>query len=308
MTAKDLKLMRIVTRADFDGVVCAVLLRNALAIDSPVHWVEPNEMQRGLVKVRPGDVIANLPYDPRCSLWFDHHYTNRLDQPFSGAFDLAPSAARVIYDHYRKRLGSGYEPLVAETDRIDAAQLSIDEILYPENYPYVLLSMTIRNRDPQDAPYWNRLVELLGSGSIQDAVADAQVYTRCQAVVEENRLYEKLLRTHTIQDGHVTITDFRTLSDSPTGNRFLVYSLFPESVVNVKVRFAQEDRGKLVVSVGHSILNRHCQVNVGLMLAQFEGGGHRGAGACSFSAEKVKDYLPRIIDILQVNRPNEPGD
>lgn len=300
-------MMRIVTRADFDGVVCAMLLREALAIGSPVHWVEPNDMQRGLVEVRPGDVIANLPYDPRCSLWFDHHYTNRLEQTFSGAFDLAPSAARVIYNHYQKPLGRTHESLVAAADRIDAAQLSLDEILHPENYPYVLLSMTIKNRDRQDAAYWNRLVQLLGTGPIQDVLADAQVNRRCQAVVAENRVYETLLRAHTIQDGHVTITDFRPLPDSPTGNRFLVYSLFPESVVNVKVRFAQEDRKKLVVSVGQSILNRNCRVNVGLMLAQFEGGGHRGAGACSFPADKAQDYLPQIIGMLQANRPNEPA-
>jgi uncharacterized UPF0160 family protein len=92
--------MRIVTRPDFDGVVCAVLLHDVETITEPVKWVEPGDVQRGLVEIHAGDIIANLPYDDRCTMWFDHHFTNRIDKPFKGAFREAPSAAGIIYDFY----------------------------------------------------------------------------------------------------------------------------------------------------------------------------------------------------------------
>ena len=123
--------MRIITRPDFDGVVCASLLYEAKHIEHPVKWVEPNEMQKGLVDVREGDIIANLPYDERCSLWFDHHHTNRIDKPFKGSFKIAPSAAGVIYEYYKDRFYKDYSELVKETDKIDSANLSLDEVLHP---------------------------------------------------------------------------------------------------------------------------------------------------------------------------------
>ena len=135
--------MRIITRPDFDGVVCAALLYNALDIEGPVKWAEPSDLQRGLVEIREGDVIANLPYDDRCALWFDHHYTNRIDRPFNGEFRIAPSAAGIIFAHYKDRFVRDYSELVTATDKIDSADLTLDEVLNPEKYGYVLLSMTM---------------------------------------------------------------------------------------------------------------------------------------------------------------------
>jgi len=99
--------MRIVTRPDFDGVVCAALLYEAEKITEPVKWVRPNDVQKGRVDIRKGDIMANLPYDERCSLWFDHHYSNRINRPFKGAFKLAPSAAGVIFEYYKDTVVSG---------------------------------------------------------------------------------------------------------------------------------------------------------------------------------------------------------
>ena len=105
-------------------------------------------MQKGRISLQPGDILANLPYHPEATMWFDHHYSNRVDQPFSGAFEIAPSAAGVIHRYYADRLTRDYTELVAATDRIDAAQLTLDEVKYPERYPYLLLSMTITAASP----------------------------------------------------------------------------------------------------------------------------------------------------------------
>ena len=117
---------------------------------------------------------------------------------------------------------------------------------------------------------------------------------------------ENLKHENTELKKHVSITDFRSFKKAPTGNRFLVYSLFPEAVVSAKIRFDDLDKETVIVSIGHSIFNRNCNVNVGLMLSDFEGGGHRGAGACSFHVSKADFYIPKIIEILIKNESNEP--
>ena len=297
--------MRILTRPDFDGVVCAALLYEAEDITKPVKWVEPNDMQRGLVDVRHGDIIANLPYDDRCTLWFDHHHTNKIDTPFKGAFKIAPSAAGVIFDYYKSRFEYDYTELITATDKIDSADLSMDEVLCPENYGVVLLSMTVLGRDEYDDGYWNRLVHLFRKSKIDQVLKDPEVNARCDAAVEKNKIYKDILKKHTILNEHVSITDFRVFDKMPTGNRFLVYSLFPEAVVSVKIRYDDKNKQRVAVSVGHSIFNRNCKVNAGVMLSAFEGGGHRAAASCRFDAEKADDYIPKIIDILLKNEDNE---
>ena len=293
--------MRVVTRPDFDGVVCAVLLMDALKLGPPVRWVQPSDMQHRRVDIQTGDVIANLPFHEGCSLWFDHHYSNQPKTPVDGMFKIAPSAAGIVYEYYREDLDRDYTELVRQTDRIDSADLTLDEILHPENYPYVLLSMTITNHDPSEERYWDHLVTLLRTRSPARVMDDPEVKRRCRRVVETNIAYEKALRANTTLVDHVSITDLRGLEPAPNGNRFLVYSLFPDCTVNVKIIFDEDNLAS--IKVGHSILNRGCEVNVGKMLSAFEGGGHPGAGACRFAREKAPDYLKRIVHILRKNVP-----
>jgi len=297
--------MRIVTRPDFDGVVCAVLLYEALDVNEPVLWAEPNDLQKGLVEIHDQDVIANLPFHENCRLWFDHHYTNRTNMPFEGAFKIAPSAAGIVFEYYKDRFQLDYRELVSVTDKIDSADLTLDEVLHPENYDYVLLSMTILNGDAPDTSYWDRLVDLLRKNEIQNVLADPEVKQRCRAVVDQNKKYHEYLKAHTHLEGHVAVTDFRGLNKTPVGNRFLVYSLYPESVVHMRIRYEDRRKEMVVINVGHSIFNRNCKVNVGLMLAEFGGGGHCGAGSTRFPASKADEYISRIIDILLKNQNNE---
>ena len=293
--------MRVVTRPDFDGVVCAVLLMDALDIDQPVLWVQPSEMQHGRVDIQKGDVIANLPFHEGCSLWFDHHYSNQPSGPIKGAFKIAPSAAGIIFETYHDTFERDYTELVHQTDRIDAADLTLDEILHPQNYPFVLLSMTITSHDPEEARYWDHLVTLLRTQSPDQVMDDPKVQQRCRQVVADNANYEQALKKHTTMTGQVSVTDCRELDPAPDGNRFLVYSLFPDCTVNVKIVYCENDQAS--IKVGHSILNRGCKVNVGKMLSAFEGGGHPGAGACRFPRHKAADYLEQIVKILEKNEP-----
>jgi hypothetical protein len=295
--------MRIVTRPDFDGVVCAALLRDALDGGLPILWAEPGDMQRGEVAVQAGDIVANLPFHPDCAMWFDHHYSNAPARPFEGMYEIAPSAAGLVHRYFRHRLHRDYDALIRWTDKIDAAELSEAEVQFPERHPYVLLSMTVSGRNLEDAPYWDRLVQLLQSETIETVMADPDVQRRCAQVVADNRVYRDFLRRHTTVEGVVAVTDFRPLGKTPRGNRFLVYSMFPETVVQMKIRLADRDPRRVIVSVGHSIFNRHCRVNVGALLARYGGGGHRGAGSCSLPAGRADADIAALLAVLMRNEP-----
>ncbi|MGD9136956.1 MAG: exopolyphosphatase [Desulfobacterales bacterium] len=297
--------MRIVTRPDFDGVICAVLLIDALEISEPVRWVEPSALQRGQVEILQGDIIANLPYNEKCTLWFDHHYTNQVDLPFDGAFKIAPSAAGIIFEYYRDRFKRDYLELVEATDKIDSADLTLDEVCHPEKNDYVLLSMTVSDGDYPNESYWNRLIRLFGENDIGQVLEDPEVKRRCLDILRQNEQYAVHLKANTRLEKHVAITDFSHLKTTPTGNRFLVYAMFPESFVNVRIRHEDNNREMMAVSVGHSIFNPHCNVNAGVLLAEFEGGGHFGAASTRFPTRKAKEYIPRIIDALLKNENNQ---
>lgn len=297
--------MRIVTRPDLDGIVCAVLLSEALDVKAPILWVEPNDVQKGRVDIRDQDIIANLPYDERCELWFDHHFTNQIDKPFKGAFEIAPSAAGLIFKYYKDRFRRDYRELVQATDKIDSANLTLDEVLHPENYPYVLLSLTVSNEAQTNEPYWNMLVELLSEQDIQQVLKNVEVKQHCQDVIYQNDRYVDVLKQHTVINQHVALTDFRSFDSPPFGNRFLVYSLFPESSVNVRIRYEDQHKDTVVINLGHSIFNPGCKVNVGLMLSQFGGGGHRGAGSARVPQSKADEIISQIVDQLLANKHNE---
>ena len=295
--------MRIVTRPDFDGIVCAVLLLEAENDTMDILWVEPNQIQSGTADIQPGDIIANLPSHADAHLWFDHHVSNTPATPLPGAFYIAPSAAGVIYDYYKsmKKLDSRFDELVRHTDMIDSADLNKDQVLHPEDYPYIILSMTIKNKDFKDIAYWDRLVDMLRQMSVEKILADPEVAERCRQVTRENREFGRYLTDHTTVSKRISITDFRSLEHEPSGNRFLTYSMFPDTIASVKIRYATPEKKQVLLSVGHSIFNPHCRVNVGNLLSGYGGGGHAGAGGCTLAAEGAQEKIDEILDILMAN-------
>ncbi len=294
--------MRIVTRPDFDGIVCAALLSDVLNEDVPIEWAEPNAVQNGRVEIKEGDIIANLAYNDNCLQWFDHHLSNQIDKKFNGSFRIAPSAARVVYDFYKDQFNRNFRELVKAADKIDAARLSLDEVFHPENYPYIALDMTIVPHKMEDEPYWNRLVFMLLNSNISEILKDQEVSARIEASVKANREFMKHLQQHSYKEKNVIVTDFRSLKKAPSGNRFLVFCLFPEANVHVKIRYHDREPDKVIVSVGHSILNRTCKVNSGKLCARFSGGGHKGAGSCSFPSSQAEANIEEIMNVLLKNK------
>jgi len=314
--------VRLVTRADFDGLVCGALLTKFEKIDDYL-FVEPKFMQDGLVDVRPGDIIANLPYHPSCTLWFDHHITNTIpDFPTPlilgrGGFRLAPSAARVVYEYYeavgkrREATASGKIPpdeilaylgteriqyLMHETDRIDAGKLEKEDVLHPRGY--VLVSMTTDGQRAGDEPYWLKVIELLREATLEEMLNDAEVKTRCQKILDEQEKLRKLLLERSALKGNVIYCDLRGVQEIPDGNRFLIFTLFPQGNLQVKIADDPQRPNTTAISVGYNIFNPTSKVNVGELLKKYGGGGHRVVGSTRVPNDQAERAIQEIVEAV----------
>ena len=289
--------MRLVTRGDLDGLTCAVLISLHERINE-LLLTHPQELTEGEVEIRETDIIANLPYQDGCAMWFDHHlHTAALAAPMEevkGAFGQAPSAARLVYEYYGGdgRLGK-FAELVRETDRLDSANLTLDDILDPQGY--IKLGFTIDGRSGLGAfsSYFKLLVRLLRRHTpIEEVLVEPEVATRCRRLEEEDVDLHAALTHYSQEVGNVLLTDFRELERIPAGNRFLVFAIFPKVNVAVRVQWGP-NKEYAMLTLGHSIINRTCQTNVGELAARYGGGGHRGAGSIKLMEDP--DYQIQLI-------------
>lgn len=296
--------MRLVTRGDLDGLTCAVIFSLHEPFDGVV-LLHPQDITDGRADIRPGDIVANLPYHPNAGLWFDHHmHTATPNVPMGdvkGAFGEAPSAARLVYEYYG---GATAMPqlaeLVHETDRLDSASLEPDDVTQPRRY--IQLGFTIDGRSGLGTfeSYFLHLLDLFRTGTPIDRVLeDPAVARRCELMASENETFRGELREHSHLSGNVVVTDFRGLGHSPVGNRFLIYALFPEANVSARIHWGPA-RAYPMVLLGHSIFNRTCKTNVGDLAARYGGGGHRGAGSIPLKSD-ADEQIAMILAELRAN-------
>ena len=293
--------MRLVTRADLDGLTCAILLSEVEQIDE-VDFAHPKDVQDGKTTLTKNDILANLPFDERAGLWFDHHISqaDASWNDFAGAYDVAPSAARVIANHYKSPKFARYENLLEATDRMDAAELTRDDIVSPKGWILVGYTLDPRTGLSDFRPYFRHVMELAKKQNAEDVLRDSQVQERVAKLRAEEAAFLKSLQENSKADGNVVITDFRGKGELPHGNRFLIYTLFPEQ--NVSIRVADGFNKQFTsIQVGHSILNRTCKTNIGELLLEHGGGGHFGAGTCQPKSEEASDVLASIVSVLKEN-------
>lgn len=299
--------MRIVSRGDFDSLVCSVLLSEVHPIGE-IRFVHPKDAQDQKATADRDDIVVNIPYITGCGLWFDHHVSEEGKLPdlprFEGRFAMAPSCARVVYDHYKGKHAAEldrFRDMLEAADRLDSAQLTLEDITRPSGW--ILLGLTIDPRSglgPDFEKYFRWLIEYVKELPIGKVLEHPEVRRRANRVLEEQAAFLALLKRTSRQDGNVIVTDFRGLKEKPVGNRFLVYTLFPAA--NVELRVFDGRAGNVIAAVGHSIFNRTCPVNVGEFLKGYGGGGHRGAGTAQFAKEAADARIAEILGKLKESR------
>jgi hypothetical protein len=296
--------MRLVTRGDFDGLTCAVIITSNETIDE-IALIHPQDITDKRFEIHKTDILANVPYHPDCGKWFDHHLQTennpRPPRRFDGAYGLAPSAAGLVYEYYGgKDKMPKLEELVHEADRLDSAQLTWEEVLNPKDY--ILLGYTIDSRSGHGTfeGYFNMLVDMLKTKPIREILKHPDVKGRCERMLTDDSSFREALLANSRVDGNVVVNDFRNLERIPTGNRFLVYALYPDINVSVRVHWGPQ-RHFVVAAVGHSIFNRTCKTNVGELLSRYGGGGHHGAGTTPLRPERADAALDEIVEALKRN-------
>ncbi len=300
---------RLVTRSDFDGLVCAVLLKKLGLIDE-ITFVHPKDVQDGVVEVTGRDILTNLPYAPAAHLVFDHHHSETLRNELAPNHVIdasAPSAARVVYDHFggAERFPDISAELMQAVDQADSADYSIDDVLRPQGWTLLNFLMDSRTglgrfRDFRISNYALMMAlidEVMHASTVQDILALPDVAERVALYAEQSeRFVEQLHRVCTVR-GDLVVVDLRDEDVIHAGNRFMVYALFPQCRISAHLIWGKFKQNT-VLAVGKSILDRTSPVDVGALMLSYGGGGHRNAGTCQVGHADAERVLAEIIAVV----------
>ena len=295
--------MRIVTRGDMDGLTGSVIVSLNETVDD-IELIHPQDITDGRADIRGDDVLINVPYHPNCGLWFDHHqHTATYQKPpgdFEGSYGLVPSAAGLVYEYYGgAETMPEFEELVKETDRFDSADLRPGDVITPQDYIQLGFTIDARTGIGQFQDYFLTLFDLVRRLlPIEEVLAHPAVAKRCRQMTRQQEAFREALESYSRLEGNVIVTDFRSLDEVPVGNRFLVYAVFPEA--NVSLRLHWGPRHETVIAViGHSIFDRGCTTDVGGLSARFGGGGLRGSGSIQLEPETADEVVDVLINELR---------
>jgi len=298
---------RLVTRSDFDGLVCAVLLKELKLIDD-IKFVHPKDMQDGIIDITDNDITTNLPYVPGCFLAFDHHLSemsrsgnntqeNHIIDP------KAPSAARVVYDYYGGKdvFPAAWDEMMEAVDKADAAQFSKDEILNPEGWVLLNYLMDSRTglgrfREFRISNYqlMMELIDYCRNHTIEEIIALPDVQERVDLYFEQAEKFKKQVTECATVYDNLVLLDLRDQDIIYAGNRFMIYALFPQCNISIHQMWGFQKQNT-VFAVGKSILDRSSQTNVGELCLQFGGGGHMAAGTCQVDNDTCHEAREALI-------------
>ncbi len=306
--------MRLITRSDFDGLACAVFLKE-LGLINEFTFTHPKDLQDGLVAVTENDILANVPFVDGCGYWFDHHSSEQERNAYSGKYKGAskpsPSAAHVIYDYFGgKEKFPNFDDLLIAVDKVDSADLTVKEILNPYEHPWILLGFIMdprtglgrfRNFTISNYQLMEKLVDWCREMTIEEIMALPDIKERIDLYKEQTELFTEMVKKYTVVDGSVIISDLRGVDPIYSGNRFIVYSLFPEQNISVWIVNGKGGKG-CSAAVGYSVTNRSAKVDVGSLMLKYNGGGHKVVGTCQFSDEEMEVGLKAMLtELKQLN-------
>lgn len=300
--------MRLITRSDFDGLACGALLKEAGIIDS-WKFAHPKDLQDGLVEVTENDCLANVPYVEGCGLWFDHHSSEHerksLEGKYKGESRITPSCARIIYEYYGgKERFSHFDDMMEAVDKVDSGNLTLNDIQNPTGWVLIGFLMDPRtglgrwrNFTISNYQLMEKLIEACRTMTTDEILALPDVKERIEVYFEQNAKFKEMIATHTRVDGKLIISDLRGVDPIYSGNRFLIYSMYPEQNISIWIVNGKGGLG-CSCAVGYSILNRTCNIDVGSLMLKYGGGGHKAVGTCQFDDETMDVRIQALINDL----------
>lgn len=300
---------RLVTRSDFDGLVCAVLLNELEMIDD-ILFVHPKDMQDGKIAITSRDITTNLPYVAGAHLVFDHHASELLRN--EGPRDNhvihkdAPSAARVVYESYggSKRFPAAWNDMMYAVDKGDSADFTLDEILDPKGWVllnYLMDSRTglgrFREFRVSNYQLMLDLINYCADHGIDDILQLPDVEERVDLYFYHAERAEKQIRRCTRIIGNLAVLDLRGEETIFATNRFMIYALFPQANISIHVMWGLQKQNT-VLATGKSILNRSSNTDIGTLMLAYQGGGHQAAGTCQVENDEADVVLKKLIETI----------
>lgn len=301
--------MRLVTRSDFDGLACAVLLK-AAGLITEYKFAHPKDLQDGLVEITQNDILANVPYVPGCGMWFDHHSSENErigNVEYKGCSKVSPSCARVIWEYFggHAKFSPDLDVMMTAVDRVDSGRLTAEEITNPTGW--ILLGFIMdprtglgRYRDYRISNYqlMMDMIDYCGTKTAEEILAIPDVKERTVRYAAQQKEFEEMIKRRAAVQGNVVLIDLREEDEIFSGNRFTVYGLYPQINVSMQVIWGLKKQN-VVITVGHSILNRTCVVDVGSLMLKYGGGGHLRVGTCQVPTEKSDAAIAEVLEALQ---------
>jgi nanoRNase/pAp phosphatase (c-di-AMP/oligoRNAs hydrolase) len=297
---------RLVTRSDFDGLVCAVLMKELELIED-ILFVHPKDMQDGKVAVTANDITTNLPYVEGVHLAFDHHASETVrnqGQRDNHIIDPnAPSAARVVYDYYggAERFPTISQDMMVAVDKADSAQFSMEDVLDPRDWSLLNFLMDARTglgrfRDFRVSNYtlMMELIDYCKAHTIDEILALPDVKERVDLYVEQAPKFKEQLQRCATVHNNLVVLDLRQDEVIHAGNRFMIYALFPDCNISIHVMWGLKQQNT-VFATGKSIFNRTSNTNVGELMLEYGGGGHVNAGTCQVANDQADTVLQDLI-------------
>lgn len=300
---------RLITRSDFDGLVCAVLLTE-LDLISEIKFVHPKDMQDGLISITDRDITTNLPYVEGAHLVFDHHYSEalRVGKRENHIIDPdAKSAARVVYDHYGgpNRFAGISEEMMRAVDKADSADFTIEEVLHPSRWILLNFIMDARtglgrfkNFRVSNYQLMMDLIDYIREYDIEEILELSDVKERVTLYFDHESKFKRQLRDCARLEENVLVIDLRDEEVVYAGNRFIKYALYPQTNISVQVIWGFKKQNT-VFTVGKSIFNKTSTVNVGKVMLEYSGGGHEAAGTCQVPNDDAAVLLEELIEKLK---------
>ena len=306
------KKYRLVTRSDFDGLVCAVLLKELDIIDE-IKFVHPKDMQDGKIEITNNDISTNLPYVEGVHLAFDHHFSETLRHDkikINHIIDpYAASAARVLYKYYggQAKFPDISEAMMEAVDKSDSAQFAQQEVLHPEKW--VLLNFIMDARTGlgrfkeftvSNYQLMMQLIDYCKNHTIEEILQLPDVKERVDLYFEQEEKFKYQLQRCAQVYNNLVVLDLRNEEVIYAGNRFVIYALFPECNISIHVLWGLKQQNT-VFAVGKSILNKTSKTNIGELMLRYGGGGHHNAGTCQIENDKASKVLKELIAQIQQN-------
>ena len=300
------KKYRLVTRSDFDGLACAVLL-NHMNLIGDIKFVHPKDMQDGKVEISENDITTNLPFVPGVHLAFDHHlsetFRNPGERPNHIIYPDAPSAARVVFEHYggKARFPASFNDMMVAVDKGDSAQFTREEVLDPTGWVllnYLMDSRTglgrFREFRVSNYQLMMDLIAYCRDHGIDDILALPDVKERVDLYFDHAQKAKEQIRRCTTVYKNLAVIDLRNEDPIFAVNRFMIYALFPEANISIHVMWGVQKQNT-VFATGKSILDRTSATNIGELMLKYGGGGHENAGTCQIANDKADAVLKELV-------------